>query len=69
MNANTTTPLMTLPKELRPTETRDFVVFGQSSNNTGYVGYGYITPDGLLEVRFNNAISSYIRFSVTYDIY
>lgn len=69
MNANTTTPLMTLPKELRPTETRDFVVFGQSSNTTGYVGYGYITPDGLLEVRFNNAISSYIRFSVTYDIY
>jgi hypothetical protein len=69
MNANTTTPLMTLPKELRPTETRDFVVFGQSSNTTGYVGYGYITPDGLLEVRFNNAISSYIRFSVTYDLY
>lgn len=69
MNANTTTPLMTLPKELRPTETRDFVVFGQSSNTTGYVGYGYITPDGLLEVRFNNAVSSYIRFSVTYDIY
>lgn len=69
MNANTTTPLMTLPKELRPNETRDFVVFGQSSNTTGYVGYGYITPDGLLEVRFNNAISSYIRFSVTYDLY
>ena len=69
MNANTTTPLMTLPKELRPNDTRDFVVFGQSSNTTGYVGYGYITPDGSLEVRFNNAISSYIRFSVTYDLY
>lgn len=69
MNANTTTTLMTLPSELRPNDTRDFVVFGQSSNTTGYVGYGYITPDGLLQVRFNNAISSYIRFSVTYDLY
>lgn len=69
MNANTTTTLFNLPYELRPFETRDFVVFGQSSNTTGYVGYGYITPDGLLQVRFNNAISSYIRFSVTYDLY
>lgn len=69
MNANTTTTLMTLPSELRPNDTRDFVVFGQSSNTTGYVGYGYITPDGLLQVRFNDAISSYIRFSVTYDLY
>lgn len=69
MNANTTTTLFNLPYDLRPFETRDFVVFGQSSNTTGYVGYGYITPDGLLQVRFNNAVSSYIRFSVTYDIY
>ena len=69
MNANTTTTLFNLPYDLRPFETRDFVVFGQSSNTTGYVGYGYITPDGLLQVRFNNAISSYIRFSVTYDLY
>jgi hypothetical protein len=69
MSANATTTLMTLPSELRPSETRDFVVFGQSSNTNGYVGYGYITPDGLLQVRFNDAISSYIRFSVTYDLY
>lgn len=69
MNANTTTTLFNLPYDLRPFETRDFVVFGQSSNTTGYVGYGYVTPDGLLQVRFNNAVSSYIRFSVTYDLY
>lgn len=69
MNANTTTTLFILPSAIRPFETRDFVVFGQSSNTTGYVGYGYITSDGILEVRFNNAISSYIRFSVTYDLY
>lgn len=69
MAANTTTTLFTLSSELRPIETRDFVVFGQSSNTDGYVGYGYITPDGLLQVRFNEAISSYIRFTAVYDIY
>lgn len=69
MSANTTTTLFTLPNALRPFETRDFVVFGQSSNTTGYIGYGYVTPDGILQVRFNQTISSYIRFSVTYDIY
>lgn len=69
MNANTTTTLFNLPSALRPFETRDFVVFGQSSNTTGYVGYGYVTDSGLLQVRFNEAISSYIRFSVTYDLY
>lgn len=69
MSANTTTTLFTLPEALRPIETRDFVVFGQSSNTTGYVGYGYVTPDGLLAVRFNEAISSYIRFTAVYDIY
>lgn len=67
MNANTTTTLFTLPTDIRPSVTRDFVAFGQSSNNDGYVGYGYITADGLLQVRFNIAISSYIRFTVTYD--
>ena len=69
MNANTTTTLFNLPSALRPFETRDFVAFGQSSNTTGYVGYGYVTSDGLLQVRFNEAISSYIRFSFTYDLY
>ena len=68
MSANATTTLFTLPSKLRPTETRDFVVFGQSSNTDGYVGYGYVTPDGILQVRFNQAISSYIRFTVTYDL-
>ena len=68
MNANTTTTLFNLPTDLRPTATKDFVVFGQSSNTDGYVGYGYITSDGLLQVRFNEDISSYIRFSVTYDL-
>lgn len=68
MNANTTTTLFNLPTDLRPTATKDFVVFGQSSNTDGYVGYGYVTADGLLQVRFNEDISSYIRFSVTYDL-
>ena len=68
MGANATTTLFNLPAELRPAATKDFVVFGQSSNTDGYVGYGYITSDGLLQVRFNEAISSYIRFSVTYDL-
>lgn len=69
MSANTTTTLFTFPSELRPTETRDFVVFGQTNNNDGYIGYGYITSDGLLQVRFNVAITSYIRFCAVYDIY
>lgn len=69
MNANTTTTLFNLPYDLCPVATRDFVVFGQSSNNTGYVGYGYVTSDGLFQVRFSNSITSYIRFSFTYDIY
>lgn len=68
MNANTTTTIFNLPTDLRPTITKDFVVFGQSSNNDGYIGYGYITSDGLTQVRFNEAISSYIRFSVVYDL-
>lgn len=68
MNANATTTLFNLPTELRPTATKDFVVFGQSSNTDGYIGYGYVTSDGLLQVRFNEAISSYIRFSVVYDL-
>lgn len=69
MNANTTTTLFNLPYDLCPVATRDFVVFGQSSNNTGYVGYGYVTSDGLFQVRFSDSITSYIRFSFTYDIY
>lgn len=69
MSANTTTTLFTLPSEIRPMETRDFVVFGQTNNNDGYIGYGYITSDGLLQVRFNVAITSYIRFCAVYDIY
>ena len=68
MNANTTTTIFNLPSEICPTETKDFVVFGQSSNNTGYIGYGYITADGLTQVRFSEAISSYMRFSVVYDL-
>lgn len=69
ISANTTTRLFTFPSELRPIETRDFVCFGQSSNTDGYIGYGYITSDGKVEVRFNQDISSYVRFSVVYDIY
>lgn len=69
MDANTTTTLFNLPSAIRPFETRDFVVFGQSSNTTGYVGYGYVTSNGLLQVRFNDDVTSYIRFSVTYDLY
>lgn len=68
MNANATTTLFNLPSDIRPTATKDFVVFGQSSNTDGYVGYGYVTSDGLLQVRFNEDISSYIRFSTVYDL-
>lgn len=68
MSANTTTTLFNLPADIRPTATKDFVVFGQSSNNDGYIGYGYVTSDGLLQVRFNEDISSYIRFSTVYDL-
>lgn len=68
MGANTTTQLFVFPTELRPKETKDFVAFGQSSNDTAYVGYGYITNTGLLQVRFANAISSYMRFSFVYDL-
>lgn len=66
--ANTTTILFTLPEELRPKQIKDFVVFGQNSNDDGYIGYGQISTEGSLQVRFNTAISSYIRFSVVYDL-
>lgn len=66
--ANTTTTLFTFPTAIRPTETKDFVVFGQTNNNDGYIGYGFITNTGLLQVRFNVAITSYIRFSFVYDL-
>lgn len=68
INANTTTTLFNLPTGVRPSITKDFVVFGQSSNTDGYIGYGYVTPDGLLQVRFNEDITSYIRFSTVYDL-
>lgn len=65
--ANTTTTIFNLPTGLRPLTTKDFIVFGQTSNNDGYIGYGFITNEGLMQVRFNTAITSYIRFSLTYD--
>lgn len=65
--ANTTTTIFNLPSELRPLTTKDFIAFGQTSNNDGYIGYGFITNEGLMQVRFNTAITSYIRFSLTYD--
>lgn len=68
MSANTTTTLFNLPTALQPSTTRDFVAFGQSSNTDGYIGYGYVTEGGLFQVRFNQAISSYIRFSFVYDL-
>ena len=66
--ANTTTTLFDLPDDISPLTTKDFVVFGQTNNNDGYIGYGYITETGSLQVRFSTAISSYMRFSVTYDL-
>lgn len=69
IEANTTTTLFTLPEEVRPFETKDFIAFGQTSNNDGYIGYGFVTSEGLLQVRFNTAITSYIRFSFVYDMY
>lgn len=66
--ANNTTTLFAFPTAIRPTETKDFVVFGQTNNNDGYIGYGYLTDTGLLQVRFNVAITSYIRFSFVYDL-
>ena len=68
MAANTTTTIFNFPSDLQPTATKDFVVFGQSSNETAYVGYGYVTDTGLVQVRFAEAISSYIRFSFVYDL-
>lgn len=68
MNANATTTIFNLPSAICPMATKDFVVFGQSSNNDGYIGYGYVTADGLMQVRFNTAISSYIRFNFIYDL-
>ena len=69
IEANTTTTLFTLPEEVRPSETKDFIAFGQTSDNDGYIGYGFVTSEGLLQVRFNTAITSYIRFSFVYDMY
>lgn len=68
ITANNTTTLFTFPIAIRPIETKDFVVFGQTNNNDGYIGYGYLTNDGLLQVRFNVDITSYIRFSFVYDL-
>lgn len=67
ITANTTTTIFNLPTGLRPLTAKDFIVFGQTSNNDGYIGYGFITNEGLIQVRFNTAITSYIRFSLTYD--
>lgn len=68
MEANTTTVLFNLPEAIRPTQIKDFIVFGQTNNDDGYIGYGQISTTGSLQVRFNTAISSYIRFSVVYDL-
>lgn len=66
--ANTTTVLFTLPEEIRPTQIKDFIVFGQNTNDDGYIGYGQISTTGSLQIRFNVDIFSYVRFSVVYDL-
>lgn len=68
MAANTTTVLFNLPEAIWPAQIKDFIVFGQTNNDDGYIGYGQISTTGSLQVRFNAAISSYIRFSVIYDL-
>lgn len=68
MPANTTTTIFNFPDALKPSTTRDFVIYGQSSNTTAYVGYGYVTEGGSVQIRFANDVSSYIRFSFVYDL-
>ncbi len=66
--ANNTTTLFTFPTAIRPAIAKDFVVFGATNDNDGYIGYGCLTSDGLLQVKFNTTITSYIRFSFVYDL-
>ena len=67
IKANTTTVLFNIPTDIRTKETKDFVVFGQNSDTTAYIGYGEITNEGKLQVRFANDVNS-LRFSTVYDL-
>ena len=67
IKANTTTQVFNIPADIRTKETKDFVVFGQNSTTTAYIGYGEITNDGKLQVRFVNDVTS-LRFSTVYDL-
>lgn len=64
---NTMTTLFNLPIELCPSNIKDFLVFGQDSNNVGSVGYGNLTNEGKIEISYNKAVTS-IMFSFVYDL-
>lgn len=68
ITANVTTTLFNLPSELQPAATKDFILFGSTNDNDGYIGYGHITNTGLTQVRFSQAITSYIIFNLVYDL-
>ena len=68
ITANVTTTLFNLPSELQPAATKDFILFGSTNDNDGYIGYGHITNAGLTQVRFSQAITSYIIFNLVYDL-
>lgn len=66
---NTMVTLFNLPNELHPNISKNFIVIGQNSNDDFYFGYGCLTQQGKICVKFNNnEITSYIKFSFIYDL-
>lgn len=61
---NIETTLLNLPNELKPTETKDFLI----CDSSGVTGYGYISNNGTVKVAFPSEINSEIRTSFVYDI-
>ena len=67
ISANTETILFNFPTALKPTTEKNFIVYGENTNNS-YIGYGTLNKTGEVKVKFNEEITSYIRFNFVYDL-
>ena len=69
ISANTDTTIYTLPEELRPSQSIEFVAIA-NNGNTKIIGIGFINNNGMLRVNLASALttSGYLRCCVVYDI-
>ena len=69
ISANTDTTIYTLPEELRPSQSVEFVAIA-NSGNTKIIGIGFINSNGMIRVNLASALttSGYLRCCIVYDL-